>query len=313
MTRGPVAIVGAGQIGRSWGVCFARAGYPVRLHDQAPDAADTALRLLRATLDDLAARDLLHGQDVAAIAARVTVAPGLATALDGATHVQENTPEKLDVKRVVFAELAAHAGPDTVLASSTSALLPSAFTEGLEAAPRCLVAHPLNPPHLIPAVEIVPSPVTDPDVVEATRALIADIGQTPMVLAREIDGFVVNRLQGALLDEAMALVAAGICSTEDVDIAIRDGLARRWSFIGPFETIDLNAPAGIGDYFDRYAEAYAGIGADRPARQSWTGTLAERIVAERRARLPADRLAERQAWRDRRLAALSAHLAKAED
>ena len=313
MTRGPVAIVGAGLIGRSWAVCFARAGFPVRLHDQAPDAVETALRLLRVTLDDLAARDLLHGQDVAAIAARVTVAPGLAAALDGVSHVQENTPEKLDVKRAVFAELAALAGPDTVLASSTSALLPSAFTEGLDAAPRCLVAHPLNPPHLRPAVEIVPSPVTDPGVIEATRALMAGIGQTPVVLAREIDGFVVNRLQGALLDEAMSLVAAGVCSTEDIDVAIRDGLARRWSFIGPFETIDLNAPGGIGDYFDRYSKAYAAIGADRPARHGWTGELADGIVTERRAHLPADRLAERQAWRDRRLAALSAHLAKADD
>ena len=313
VTRAPVAVIGAGLIGRSWAVCFARAGFQVRLHDTAPGAAESALRLLRATLDDLAARDLLDGQDPSAIAARVTITDRLAAALDGATHIQENTPEKLDVKRAVFAELAALADPDAVLASSTSALLPSTFTQGLDAAPRCLVAHPLNPPHLIPAVEIVPSPVTDPKTVETTRALMAGIGQTPIVLAREVDGFVVNRLQGALLDEAVALVASGICTVDEIDIAIRDGLARRWSFIGPFETIDLNAPAGIADYFDRYGEAYAAIGAERPARHPWTGDLAARITAERRALLPAERLSERQSWRDRRLAALSAHLDRGDD
>jgi len=127
------------------------------------------------------------------------------------------------------------------------------------------------------------------------------------VMRREIDGFVVNRLQGALLEEAFRLVAEGAAGVEDVDAAIRDGLALRWSFMGPFETIDLNAPGGVRDYALRYEPIYERIFGSMQWRASWRGPVMDRIEAERRARLPADRLAERQAWRDRRLMALAAH------
>src|SRR5690606_2084294 len=116
----------------------------------------------------------------------------------------------------------------------------SAFTEALKNRSRCLVAHPINPPHIIPLVEIVPAPWTDPAVVERTRALMNEVGQAPIQLTREVSGFVVNRLQGALLAEAFRLVENGVCTTADVDAAVADGLGLRWSFVGPFETIDLN-------------------------------------------------------------------------
>ena len=127
----------------------------------------------------------------------------------------------------------------------------------------------------------------------------------------EIDGFVVNRLQGALLEEAFRLVADGFATAADVDVAIREGLALRWSFMGPFETIDLNAPGGVRDYAERYQGVYAGIFPSTQRRIDWTGTVMDGIEAERRRRLPADRLAERAAWRDRRLIALAAHKKRA--
>ena len=191
-----------------------------------------------------------------------------------------------------------------MLASSSSALLPSAFTEGLAGRARCLVAHPINPPYLVPAVEIVPAPWTAPEVVERARALMEGIGQSPIVMAREIDGFVMNRLQGALLDEAFRLVADGHASAEDVDRGIRDGLGLRWAFMGPFETIDLNAPGGVRDYVARYDGLYERLAAGARSRADWTGEALDRVEAERRASLPEDRLAERQAWRDRTLMAL---------
>src|SRR5208337_5152170 len=128
-------------------------------------------------------------------------------------------------KRRVFAELDRMAEPEAVLASSTSAILPSLFTEALKGRARCLVAHPINPPYLIPAVEVVPSPWTDRSAVERTAALLRSAGHAPIVMKREIDGFVMNRLQGALLEEAFRLVADGCASIEDVDVGIRDGLA----------------------------------------------------------------------------------------
>ena len=115
----------------------------------------------------------------------------------------------------------------------------------------------------------MPAPWTDPAIVERTRALMVAAGQSPIVMRREIDGFVMNRLQGALLEEAFRLVADGYASVEDVDIGLREGLALRWSFMGPFETMDLNAPAGVRDYVERYERLYAGLQATMQQRVEW--------------------------------------------
>lgn len=302
-----VAIVGAGLIGRAWAVSFARAGYEVALTDAVPGQVEAAFAFIDQALDELAGFDLLNGATPVAVRLRIRAMPDLAEALTGTTHVQENTPEDLDTKRKVFAELDRLAPADAVIASSTSALLPSAFTEGLAGQARCLVAHPINPPYLVPAVEIVPAPWTDPEIVERTRRLMAEAGQAPLVLRHEIDGFVVNRLQGALLQEAFRLVADGKATVEDVDVAIREGLALRWSFMGPFETIDLNAPGGVGDYVRRYGGLYDRLFETQTRRADWTGPVATTIEAERQARLDRKDLAERAAWRDRRLMALIAH------
>jgi len=307
-----VAIIGAGFIGRAWAISFARGGHDVALWDQDADVPERALAYVERLLPDLEANDLLNGATARTIGARMRKAPTLDAALDGAIHVQENTPEDVEVKREVFIRLDASAAPDAVLASSTSAILPSAFTGALKGRSRCIVVHPINPPYLIPAAEVVPAPWTDVGVVERTAALLRAAGHAPIVMKREIDGFVMNRLQGALLEEAFRLVADGYASVEDVDIGIRDGLALRWSFIGPFETIDLNAPGGVRDYAERYQKIYSGIFPSMQWRADWRGPVMDVIEAERRKRLPADKLVERQSWRDRRLMALAAHKRRAD-
>jgi len=306
-----IAIVGSGLIGRAWGICFARAGHEVRLYDREPGAAERAITFARDMAAPLEAEGLLEGLSGDALAARIEPVESLEAALDGAAHVQENTPEDVAVKRRVFAELDAIAAPDTVLASSTSAILPSQFTEHLKGRARCLVMHPINPPYLVPAVEIVPAPWTDPGVTEKTRQLAVASGQAPIMMKRELDGFVMNRLQGALLEEAFRLVADGYASVEDVDIGIREGLALRWSFMGPFETIDLNAPGGVKDYCERYHELYARLFGSMQRRVDWTTAVEQTIEKERRAKLPADDLPGRHQWRDRRLMALAVHKRRA--
>jgi L-gulonate 3-dehydrogenase len=303
--KGSIAVIGAGIIGRSWAIAFARGGYSVALHDTDPKVTADALHTIPETLASLADIGLLNDQSPDAVSDRISARERFEDTLIGAIHVQENTPEKLLVKQQIFARLDAATSGDAVLASSTSALLPSMFTEGLAGASRCLVAHPLNPPHLIPAVELVPGPHTDPDCVARTRALMEDIGQSPIETTREIDGFIMNRLQGAVLDEAFWLLQEGLATTADIDIAVRDGLARRWVFMGPFETIDLNAPAGVADFMDRYADAYAAIGARRPNRPVWRGALREKICADRSSALRSDARPERIRWRDDRLAAIA--------
>jgi L-gulonate 3-dehydrogenase len=307
-----VAIIGSGFVGRAWAISFARAGHDVALWDQDPQAPEKALAYVKRLLSDLEANDLLNGATARAVGSRMRPALTLEATLDGATHVQENTPEDVEVKRKVFARLDATARPEAVLASSTSAILPSAFTEMLKGRARCLVVHPINPPYLIPAVEVVPSPWTDAATVDRAASLLRAAGHAPIVMKREIDGFVMNRLQGALLEEAFRLVAEGHASVEDVDIGIRDGLALRWSFMGPFETIDLNAPSGVRDYAERYQKIYSGIFPSTQWRADWSGPVMTMIETERRKQLSADKLVERQSWRDRRLMALAAHKRRAD-
>lgn len=306
-----VAVIGCGFIGRAWAITFARADHDVALWDEDPEAPHRAIDFAASVAPDLAANDLLGGVDPQVLLARLRAEKTLPAALAGADHVQENAPERLDLKKALFAELNRLAPQHAVLASSSSAILPSHFTEHLTHRHRCLVIYPINPPYLIPAAEVVPAPWTSPEIVERARDFLIAAGQAPIVMKRELDGFVMNRMQGALLEEAFRLVADGFASIEDVDIGIREGLALRWSFMGPFETIDLNAPAGVCDYVERYQGIYSNLFTQMQRRVDWAGPVLAQIERERRAKLPADQLAERQKWRDRRLMALAAHKRRA--
>ncbi|MEO9339488.1 3-hydroxyacyl-CoA dehydrogenase [Mesorhizobium sp. SB112] len=308
-----VAIVGCGFIGRAWAISFARARHEVRLWDQEQAAANAARDYISGILGDLAANDLLDGQTPDDVLERISVSDDLEQALDGVTYIQENTPEKLEIKRAIFSKLDALAAPETVIASSTSALLPSAFTDHVANRQRCLVVHPINPPYLIPAAEVVPAPWTSQETVERARDFLISAGHAPLVMKRELDGFIMNRMQGALLEEAFRLVADGYASIEDVDIGIRDGLALRWSFMGPFETIDLNAPGGVRDYVERYQSIYSNIFPQMLRRVDWAGEVMDTIETDRRKRLSKENLTDRQVWRDRRLMALAAHKRKSDE
>jgi 3-hydroxyacyl-CoA dehydrogenase len=173
-----------------------------------------------------------------------------------------------------------------------------------------LIAHPVNPPYLVPVVELVPAPWTAPEVVDRVHALMAAVDQEPIRLRQEIEGFVLNRLQGVLLKEAWALARDGVASVADIDKTVSAGLGLRWAFMGPFETIDLNAPKGVADYAARLGGLYHGIAASR-RQEPWDAALIAQVESERRADLPADKIDERRAWRDRRLMALAVHKAKA--
>lgn len=307
-----VAVIGSGFIGRAWAITFARAGHQVALWDADKQAPARAVAFIEGLLPDLEANDLLQGRAPSQVLANIRGEDDLAAALAGVQHVQENTPEQVGMKKDIFARLDALAPRDAVLASSSSAILPSAFTEDLAGRDRCMVVHPINPPYLIPAAEVVPSPWTAPEAVEKTRDFLISCGQAPIVMKRELDGFIMNRMQGALLEEAFRLVADGYASVEDVDIGIRDGLALRWSFMGPFETIDLNAPGGVRDYVERYQGIYENIFPQMQRRVDWAGPVLETVEGDRRARLAEGDLEKRQAWRDRRLMALAAHKRRAD-
>jgi len=190
---------------------------------------------------------------------------------------------------------------------STSAIVPSLFTESLTGRARCIVAHPVNPPHLAPVVELCGAPWTSEETKTRAGAVMQRVGQAPIDVRREIDGFVLNRLQAALLTEAFRLVQDGIVSPRDLDRTVADGLGLRWAFMGPFETIELNAPGGIPDYCRRYVAWFSRYAADMAPPSTWDEANWTRAAAAWPAPLASTEVASKSVWRDERLAALVAH------
>ena len=300
-----VAVIGAGLIGRAWSIVFARSGFQVALWDKFAHQIPAAMEFIADRLPELHQAGLIQDEPETVLA-RITPHQSMWKAVKDVVHVQENGPERVPEKTALFEELDRAAPADAVLASSTSGIPASAFTEGLRGRARCLVAHPVNPPYLVPVVELCPAPWTDPAVVERTRDLMARAGQVPATVKKEMDGFALNRLQGALLAEAFRLIADDVISPADLDALVKHGLGLRWSFMGPLETIDLNAPGGLADYCDRYGPLYAAM-QRQMTPLDWDAELVGRLQASRRAELPANLQPVRQEWRDRRLMALLAH------
>ena len=256
-----VALVGTGVIGRGWIRVFAPR-CRVRLYDPDPAQSSAAMRRLEEDLAADRAEGFISALEAARLLDRVERKTDLGGALENCQWVQESAPERLDTKRALFAELDRRAPQDAILASSTSALDPAALFEGLPGARRCLIAHPFNPPHVMPVVEVLPSPATDPAVEEAAAAFLEACGRRPVRMRRYVPGFLGNRIQAAVIREALHLVETGVADAASVDAVIRDGLALRWATIGNFGANHTNAEDGIAQYFARYGEAYRTLMSD---------------------------------------------------
>ena len=303
-----IAVIGAGLIGRAWAIVFARAGCSVAIYDAVPEALSACTKLLHDNISDLARHGLIT-ETPEVVLARIKPVSTLAEALKGAALVQENVKETVEVKRQIFAEMDKLAAPDTILTSSTSWIPTSEFSEHLPGRHRILVAHPVNPPYLVPLVELAPAPWTSEETVRRAHDIYTRAGQSPVLLKKEITGFLLNRIQGAVLNEALNLYENGYASSEDLDKVLKDGLGLRWSFMGPFETIDLNAPEGVIDYAKRYGHTYRDV-AKTQLPNEWDAATLKQIEDERRTVLKADQLEERSRWRDNRLMGLVAHKRK---
>ena len=299
-----VGIIGVGLIGRAWSNVFSRAGWTVKVWDANPETTRAAPGLIAESLDDLARHGLVS--DPQGAAKLVSAAATMKECVANVDFVQESGPETIDAKIAIWKELDAAAPTDAILASSSSAIVASRFTEGLKSRHRCLIAHPVNPPHVVPIVELCPAPWTSPEVVKRARAVYESVGQEPMELKKEIDGFILNRMQAVLVSEAFRLVAEGYCSAEDLDKTIAHGLGLRWSFMGPFETIEMNAPGGIPDYCKRFSKTMAGLASrPYPGDQFEPESVAKIMASWGKSPTP-DAVARKSRWRDDRLAALAA-------
>jgi ketoreductase RED1 len=233
-------VIGAGTIGLSWTALFAAYGMTVRVSDPRPDLADALAEALAEFGPQLAA----VGLNVDGLADRVHVAGDLSDAVRDADVVQENGPESVEFKRDLFARLVRDAPKHALLASSSSALPATTFTEGIEDASRILIGHPFNPPHLMPLVEIVPGKRTTEDAVSTAVDFYTFLGRTPVVVRKEMPGFVGNRLQNAINREASYLVQQGVVTPEDVDKVVTNSLGIRYATIGPFLSGHLGGGPG---------------------------------------------------------------------
>ena len=237
-----VAVIGAGTIGLSWATLFAAHGLQVRVQDPRTDLEQTLEEAVRQF-----ARTLPGGpREPGELLALITVDADVESAVDGADVVQENGPERIDVKREVFARVEEVVAAETLILSSTSGLMPSELSEEMATPGRLLVGHPFNPPHVLPLVEVVPGPFTEQWAVDAAAAFYRGLGKTPVVLHKEIGGFVANRLQSAIFKECVHLVLEGVVDAAELDQVMTESIGLRWATAGPFESYHLGGgPGGI--------------------------------------------------------------------
>ncbi len=293
-----VAVLGAGFVGFSWAVVFARHGRQVNLYNRPSPSLDAALDRVRGALEFLAAEGVVTPEAVEESLARVRLCDDLASAVADADYVQEALPEDLALKQRVFADVASLMPGDVAVGSSASGLMRAKIVGAVapEHHPeRCLVAHPANPPHLIPFVEVAGDAASD-EAKEATVRLMEAVGQRP-VRCREVYGYVLNRLQLALIQQALHLVHAGICSVEGVEAALTEGLGLRWAFTGPYGVEELNSATlteGLWKYKAYMLEGFRELGVVEDYDEEFVRAAVEEFRPLMRGRSHDEYLA----WRD---------------
>ncbi len=276
-TSGKIGIVGTGLIGAGWAAFYASKGFEVSLFDADASARQAGIERTQAFLTFLRDHALLDAVGHDRAVAGVTAADNLSEAVEGAHLIQESVSEHYDVKKDVFRQIDRAAAPDAILASSSSGLLISELQTVMERPERSLIAHPFNPPHLIPLVELVPGKQTAPTVLAEAKAWFESLGKVPVVLNQEIPGHIANRLQAAVWREATDLVLKGVASVADVDKAIAAGPGLRWALLGPHMIFHLaGGPGGMKDFVGHVGGSFDKLWDDMA---SWTSPPAETVDA----------------------------------
>ena len=294
-----IGICGAGLIGASWAVGFANHGYNVLVYDANPEIVSNFFKVVDQLADDL---EIFKKVDLKKLKSSIKICDNLEQICKDSLLIQESIVEDLDEKKKIFFEFEKYASVDTILASSSSYLLPSKISEKLKNKQRCIVAHPALPPHVVPFVEICPSSETSLEVIEKAKDIYKTADYVPIVLKKEIEGFVLNRLQGALLNEAVRLHEEGYASIDDIDISLKHALGIRWAFLGPFEIMDLNAPGGIGDSFTRYRKGIKKLAQQQNSVPEYTDEYIKKLESEQRERLKLTDREERTKKRNKLIA-----------
>lgn len=287
-----IIVLGAGFIGTSFCAAFLDSGAQVTLVEPDPSRRDAAEAAIATQTAAIRTAGLALGR-----AGDLRLLAHAGSAFADVDLVVECGPENLGVKQQIFGELLATTNSQTILATASSAITMSQILPDEALQSHCLVAHPVNPPAVLRLIELVPAPGTSPVVVDAASQLFSAVGFEPVILQHEVEGFLLNRLQGAVLREAYRLVSEGVASVNDIDTVMRLGLGPRWALAGPFETAELNTPGGIKAHAARMGPAYKRIGEGRGETVEWTDELVAQVEAQRRQILPEASLPTRADWR----------------
>ncbi|MHC1746476.1 MAG: 3-hydroxyacyl-CoA dehydrogenase family protein [Negativicutes bacterium] len=228
-----IACVGAGIIGSSWAISFILKGYPVYLYDTGQNNLDNAKKSVINNLKILQKNAIITRQAAAAAEKLITYTVHMEEAVQNVQFIQESGPENYEIKQNILGQVEKITSPDTIIASSTSGLLITEITKFSIHPERCIGAHPYNPPHIIPLIEITKGEKTSPEAVKCACDFYVRLGKEPIVLQKESLGFIANRLQMGLFREAVDLVTRGVCSVEDIDKAVTFGPGLRWALLGP--------------------------------------------------------------------------------
>lgn len=300
---GTVAVVGAGTVGAGWAAWFALHGLEVRVYDTHEPTRREVAATVHGHLQRLTVLGL--ADPAQASAARVSVVASLEEAAVGADFVQESVVETYAAKKAVFRVLDACTPPQTLLASSSSGLLISEIQTVMRHPERALIAHPFNPPYLIPLVELVAGPATAPEAIGRVRRFFSARGKEPVLLQKEIPGHIANRLAAALWREAIDLVAQGVATVDDVDTALRAGPGLRWAVMGQHMIYHLGGgQGGYGYFIDHIGKAFESYWQTMPTWSAIPPDARQAIVAGVEAATHGRTLPELAHERDRKLAAV---------
>lgn len=251
-----VACIGAGLIGHSWATLFAAKGYSVNLYDVEESFLNNSVCRIESNLEILSQAKLIEAEKET-ILRRIKTTTSIHEALENVDYVQESVPESYEVKKTIFRKLDSQTAENVILASSSSGLLMTKIQKVTERPERCLIAHPFNPPHIMPLVELVPGELTSKETINATYDFMRKIGKTPVILKKEVPGLLANRLSAALWREAIDLVERGVASVEDIDKAVYAGPGLRWAIMGQHLIYHLNGgPEGIEKFIDSFGPAF---------------------------------------------------------
>ena len=278
-----IGICGAGLIGASWAIGFANSGYMSYVYDSNPNSVENFNKYFDDLLKDLKTIDPNINEDK--IRNNIQLDCTIEQICEDAILIQESVVEDLLIKQNLYKELDRHTSKDTILASSSSYLVISKISEFVEHKNRCINAHPALPPHVVPFVEVVGSRDTSQEILNKALNIYKKANYAAILVKKETEGFVLNRLQGALLNEAVRLHEGGFASMEDIDIALKHALGIRWAFMGPFEIMDLNAPEGIKDSFSRYRMGIQNLAKQQNTVPSYSDEYLNNLDKEQRQRL----------------------------